>query len=243
MKIRTRIGLLIPSTNTTCEPDFYRVTPPDVTVHTHRLWLTNDDGGARGMDHMNAEVEQGARYLKTASVDTVAYGCTTGSFYKGSGYDDELLEIIRNASGVPAVATAPAVTQALRSLGAERISVATPYPEWINGQLGGYYQSLGFEVLNVEGEPEAAKAGHQGINDQVPESILDFAPLVCRPDADVLFCSCTAWRSFEIVEELERRVGRPVVTSNQATIWATLRQLGRVPKDRAFGTLFSQAAD
>ncbi len=240
MSVRTRIGLLVPSTNTTCEPDFYRVVPSGVTVHTHRLWLTNDDDGAEGMDEMNADAEQGARYLKTAAVDAIAYGCTTGSFYKGPGYDDELLKIIRNAAGVPAVATAPAVIQALRSLGAKRISVATPYPEWVNIQLKKYYQSLGFEVLNVQGEPKAAEAGHQGINDQAPESILDFAPEVCKPEADILFCSCTAWCSFEVVEELERRVGRPVVTSNQATIWATLKQLRLDVKDSMFGALFAQ---
>ena len=67
MSVRTRIGLLLPSTNTTCEPDFYRVVPSDVTVHTHRLWLTNDDEGAEGMDEMNADAEQAATSTATAS--------------------------------------------------------------------------------------------------------------------------------------------------------------------------------
>ena len=105
MHVRKRIGLLVPSTNTTCEPDFYRTISAETTVHTHRLWLTNDSGDADAVDRMNAEVEQGARYLKTANVDVVVYGCTTGSFYKGPGYDSEMLELIEAASGVPAVAT------------------------------------------------------------------------------------------------------------------------------------------
>ena len=136
---------------------------------------------------MNAEVERGARYLKTAAVDVVAYGCTTGSLYKGSGYDGELLKIMQTASG------APAVVEALRFLGAEKISVATPYPDWNNRRFRPYYEAAGFQVLNVEGEPTAAKAGNHGINDQSPESIMEFALRVCRPEADVLFCSCTAW--------------------------------------------------
>ena len=133
MPVRKRIGLLVPSTNTTCEPDFYRTISVETTVHTHRLWLTNDSGDADAVDRMNAEVEQGARYLKTANVDVVVYGCTTGSFYKGPGYDSEMLELIEAASGVPAVATSPAAAEALRSVGAKKISVATPYPDWNNG--------------------------------------------------------------------------------------------------------------
>ncbi len=242
MSIRTRIGLLVPSTNTTCEPDFYRVMPPDVSVHTHRLWLTNDNDGEEGINRMNSEAEQGARYLKTAAVDAIAYGCTTGSFYKGPGYDNDLLNSMQAASGAPAVATAPAAVEALRLLGAKRISVATPYPDWNNRQLRAYYEGCGFEVLNVEGEPVASKAGSQGINDQDPASVLAFAPEACHPEADVLFCSCTAWRSFEVVQELEERVGRPVITSNQVTAWATMRKLGISNPDPAFGSLFSRTA-
>ena len=234
MTIRTRIGLLVPSTNTTCEPDFYRVAPPDVTIHTSRLWITNEAEEEQAMDRMNAEVERGARYLKTAAVDVVAYGCTTGSLYKGSGYDGELLKIMQTASG------APAVVEALRFLGAEKISVATPYPDWNNRRFRPYYEAAGFQVLNVEGEPTAAKAGNHGINDQSPESIMEFALRVCRPEADVLFCSCTAWRSFEVVQELERRLGRPVLTSNQATAWAALKRLGISRPDPSFGTLFTR---
>jgi maleate cis-trans isomerase len=243
MTIRTRIGLLVPSTNTTCEPDFCRVAPQDVTIHTSRLWLTDEAQGEQAMDRMNSEVEQGARYLKTAAVDVVAYGCTTGSFYKGSGHDGELLRLMQSASGAPAVATAPAVVEALRFLGAEKISVATPYPDWNNRRFKPHYEGAGFQVLNVEGEPTAARAGNQGINDQSPESIVEFASQVCLPEADVLFCSCTAWRSFEVVQELEQRVGRPVLTSNQATAWAALKRLGISRPDPSFGVLFTRSAE
>jgi len=83
MGLRKRIGVMVPSTNTTFEADFQMVAPRDVTTHGQRLWLTNDAEGEAGMDRMNAEVESGARYLATASVNVVVYGCTTGSFYRG----------------------------------------------------------------------------------------------------------------------------------------------------------------
>jgi maleate isomerase len=237
MGLRKRIGVMVPSTNTTFEADFQLVAPPDVTIHGQRLWLTNDAAGEAGMDRMNAEVESGARYLATARVDVIAYGCTTGSFYRGPGWDREMIALMERAAGVPAVATSPSVVDALRFFGAKRISVATPYPQWNNQKLRAYLEAAGFEVLNVDGEPRAARSGNQGINDQDPESVVEFASRICRPEADALLCSCTAWRSVEAVGEIERRVLKPVVTSNQASIWAAFRALGLTPKLRGFGRL------
>jgi maleate cis-trans isomerase len=234
---RKRIGVMVPSTNTTCEADFQLTVPRDVTIHGQRLWMTNEGTGDEAYLRMNAEIESGARYLATARVDVVVYGCTTGSFYKGPGWDREMLEVIRREAGVPAVATSPSVVEALRFFGARRISVATPYPEWNNRRLRAYLEAQGFEVLNVDGEPEAAAAGNQGINDQDPETVVEFASRVCRLEADALLCSCTAWRSVEAVAAIEARIGRPAVTSNQSTIWTALRALGISASIAGFGRL------
>ena len=242
MSPRKRIGVMIPSTNTTCEADFQMTVPRDVTIHGQRLWMTNEGTGDAAYVRMNGEIESGAKYLATASVNVVAYGCTTGSFYRGPGYDRELIETITKAAGVPAVAAAPAVVEALRHFGARRISVATPYPEWNNQRLRAYLEASGFEVLNVEGEPRAAASGNQGINDRDPEEVVAFAARVCRPEADALLCSCTAWRSVEAVAELERRTGKPVVTSNQASIWMAFRALGLTTPLKGFGRLLESLA-
>jgi maleate cis-trans isomerase len=242
MAARTRIGLMVPSTNTTCEADFQLAVPRGYTVHGQRLWLTNDALGEEGMLRMNAEIETGARYLATARVDAISYGCTTGSFFKGPGWDGEMIALIERTARVPAVATSPSVVEALRSLGARRLSVATPYPEWNNVRLRAYLEAQGFEVLNLEAEPTAAKAGNQGINDQDPSVIVEFASRACRADADALLCSCTAWRSVEAAEEIEQRTGKPVVTSNQASIWMTLRRLGHAAPVAGFGRLLRSLA-
>jgi maleate cis-trans isomerase len=120
--------------------------------------------------------------------------------------------------------------------------VATPYPDWNNQRLRAYLEAEGFDVLNVDGEPHAAASGNQGINDQSPESVVAFASRVCRAEADALLCSCTAWRAVEAVDALERRTGKPVVTSNQATIWMALGAIGVTEPVRGFGRLFERAA-
>jgi maleate cis-trans isomerase len=237
MAIRKRVGVMVPSTNTTFEADFQMVAPRNVTIHGQRLWLTNEAQDAEGMNRMNAEVESGARYLATAKVDVVVYGCTTGSFYRGPGWDKEMIEVMERAAGVPAVATSPSVVEALRFFGARRISVATPYPEWNNRQLRAYLEALGFEILSLDGEPRAARSGNQGINDRDPEEVVEFASKVCKPEADALLCSCTAWRSVEAVGEIERRIGKPVVTSNQSCIWKAFRAIGLTAPIKGYGKL------
>ena len=108
--------------------------------------------------------------------------------------------------------------------------------------LRAYLEAQGFEVLNVDGEPRAAAAGNQGINDQDPESVVEFASRACRPEADALLCSCTAWRSVEAASAIEQRTGRPVVSSNQSTIWTALRALGVTRPIAGFGRLLESLA-
>src|SRR5947209_17512892 len=118
MALRKRIGVMVPSTNTTFEADFQLVAPRDVTIHGQRLWLTNGDEGAAGMDRMHAEIQSGAKYLATANVNVVLYGCTTGGFYRRPAYDRDMLQTISKAAGVPAVAAPAAALDPLRRLAA-----------------------------------------------------------------------------------------------------------------------------
>ena len=241
MATRTRIGLIVPSTNTTAEADFGLAAGKDVTIHSHRMWMGKDTPEGDCLDLMNQDVEGAARYLATANMDLIVYACTGGSFFDGSGHADPMIRMIEDVSGVPAVGTADSVLEALKSIGVKRISVASPYPDWLNEQLAGYYNQAGFEVLNVEGEAEAFEQGALGINARSPESVVEFAGNVCNPEADALFCSCTAWRAMEASAELESRLSKPVVTSNQATVWAAFKKLGVEP-DPGFGSLIDSLA-
>jgi maleate cis-trans isomerase len=104
--------------------------------------------------------------------------------------------------------------------------VATPYPEFANEKLRVYFESNGFQVLNVDGDPSICLAGTQEINEHNPREIAKFAAAAVRSEADALFLPCTAWRTLEVAEELEQRLGKPVVTSSQATIWRCLLTAG-----------------
>ena len=232
------MGLMVPATNTTFEADFALVVAKEVTLHSHRLWMSGDVESEDFIDKVNEEVEEAAKYLAMAKVEVIAYGFTTGSFYRGIAYSKQLEERIQKAAGVPGVTPATAIVEALHYFEAKKISVATPYPEWNNAMLLRYLDEAGFDVLNLEGDPRPASiAIREPMWDQEPESIVDFASKVCLLEADVLLCPCTAWRALEVVEELEQRLGIPVVTANQTAIWATFRKLGICRSIHGFGRL------
>ncbi len=156
--------------------------------------------------------------------------------------------ITKYAGGVPAVGTSPAVVSAMRHMNAKRLAIVTPYPDWNNERLGQYMTAMGFAVEMLEGNTDGLAdeyRGNQGVNNQLPQHVAQFAiEQVSRKqglNADVVFCSCTAWRSMEAAQAIEAACGLPVITSNQATIWASLRELGLTRSPIVgFGSLLSE---
>jgi maleate cis-trans isomerase len=214
--------------------------PDGVTVHSHRLWLDIDYANEAAIDHLNAQLRDGARHLAAAAVEVIAMAGTTNSFYKGTDGSAWMESEMHAGSGLPSVASSPSVAQALRHYGARKISIATPYPDWNNERLREYFTSAGFDVLNVDGDPRIADGHAQHMNDQDPSDIADFAVGICRDQADALFCSCSGWRSMEAAAEMERRTGKLVVTTNQATIWRALNLIGINQAKAGFGRLLAE---
>lgn len=222
---RVRIGLIIPATNTTAEPDFVRALPAHVTVHSSRIWLPESSVTAEALDDMNKHIEVATRHLTEAGVDAIVYGSTAGSFYRGEKFGTSLQERIESIAGIPAVITATAVVQALRHLDGQSVAVATPYNAWENARLQEFLSQNGIGVIRIEGDPDGAAHGGRGHSNLSPASAFAFAQSVWDERADLLFCACTAWRTLEIAADLEDHIGRPVVTANQASLWAVSKLL------------------
>ena len=211
--------------------------PFGVTVHSHRLWLDRDVELQTRFERMNSEIEAATKYLCSLKLSAIAYCCVGGSLYRGAGWDREILQLLESASGgTPAFATSPSETKALRSVGAKKVSVITPYPDWHNQRLEQYLEAKGFEVLNLDGHPTPA-SGKVEIYEHDTEEIIEFGIQKCRPEADVLLCSCTDWRSLEVASRLEELTGKTVITSNQATIWDISSKLGITGPIDGYGRL------
>lgn len=218
---RGRLGLIVPSSNTTNEPEFTDALPAGVSLHTARMRLV--DVAADDLSAMADDVERCADLLATADVDVVAYGCTTGSLVHGPGYDREIEARIADQADVPAVATAASIKRAFEALDVESVAVTTPYSEELNDREASFLEDAGFDVVEMEG---LGIDSNVEIGEQYPETAAKAAREADTADADAVFVSCTNYRTFEAIPELEAELDKPVVTSNQATLWDALGRLG-----------------
>lgn len=217
---RGRLGLVVPSSNTTAEVEFSQYTPEGVSIHAARMPLesvTVDE-----LDSMSADASRAAKLLGHANVDVVAYACTTGSLLHGPGFDAELEEALSTAAGVPAVATARSVVRALNTIGAERIAVATPYTADLDERERDFLEAAGFEIVAMDGRAIKANTaiGALGPGD-AHDQVVTLSETAERVDA--IFISCTNYRAIDAVESLESELEIPVITSNSATLWDACR--------------------
>lgn len=232
---RGRLGLIVPSSNTTNEPEFAQYLPDGVSVHTARMELA--DTNAEALQEMAADAERCATLLRTADVDVIAYGCTTGSLVNGPGYDEKIESQLSDHAAVPVVATAASIKRAFEALDLKSLSIVTPYITELNEQEAEFLEAAGYEITGIDGlgiEPNTE------IGAQTPETAYRQARKLDISDADGIFVSCTNFRTFEIIDKLERDLGKPVVTSNQATLWDALQTIDVSAEPSALGTLFAK---
>ncbi len=238
-----RIGLLVPSRNTTMEPEFNRLIPHGVSAHAARMVLKETSPTA--LMQMEREVYRAASVITAVNPDVIVVGCTSGSFIKGLGYDQEMMKKIKRLTQTPALTTSTAVIEALRLLQVKKVAVATPYTEAVNEREKEFIEAHGIQVAAIMGlgystprksYPLAAKPVSL-IGLLEPSVAYKLAMEVDTKDADGLFISCTNFRTVEIIEALEKNAGKPVVTSNQATLAMALKMLGVREKIKGFGVL------
>jgi len=222
---RGRIGLITLATDTSVLPEYARAMPDGVAVYPAPIVLPRGEVTAAALTEMLADdqLERTARLLTWANVDVIVFACTTGSLVRGLGWDRELIVRIERASGLPATTTTTAVLAALRTVGATSLAIATPYIDELNAIERRFFTESGFRVAAITG---LSCATDPEIGRLEPEDASALVERIDSPEADAIFISCTNWHCLSAVEPIERRLGKPVVTSNLAGAWAALRQIG-----------------
>lgn len=238
---RGRIGLLVTAVNTTLEPDFNRLAPDGVSVHAARMRLRSGTSSVDLIESLSEPsdvIEAKVMELADARVGVILYGCTSGSFAAGPDGDHVLQEVMTRAGRIPFVTTTAASVDALRALGIERPAVVTPYPAEVNARLESYLLKSGLTPTGVGGVEEPDVAGHAAHS---PDDIHAMAVAGDHPGADGVFISCTQLRALDVVERLERDLGKPVVAANQASLWKSLAVLGIPDPIPGYGRLMRLA--
>ncbi len=227
-----RFGWIVPSWNSVTEFEVQRLAPPGVSQHFTRIAHTEDSPAA--FDAMARHAPEAALLLAHASVDAICYACTSGSFFRGYDYDRDLATELTAQAGTPVVTMADALVQSARHLGMRRIAVAAPYEPWLLEALVSFLEAAGLRVLRSAGLGEQANVRH------TPAEAVALARSAWDPAADGLVMSCGNFRTLEAIGRIERELGRPVVTSVQASVWAMCRATDAAGPRRPAGMLFRQ---
>jgi len=226
-------GMLVPSTNTTCEIEFRRL-PPDLQVHTGRL---GKNGHTPFCPSLDADVAYQAKLLGDARVEAIVLVQTSASLF-ADDYDAVTVKRMGEASGVPCLTSAPAIGEALRALGASRIAIATPYSPEVIARARHYYETkYGMTVAAAEslGGVDAYTIGKMDAGmAQAAFARID------RPDIDALMLPGGNFPTLDFIAPWERQFGKPVITTNQAALWGILRTMGVSASLPEWGRLLAQ---
>jgi len=234
----TRIGLIIPSSNRMVEEEMVRHLPPGFVAHVARLRMTGAHRAS--IDAVIPRVEEAAATLTDARAAVVAFHCTANSTAEGLEGEEKLLAALRRAGAPQATTTASALRHALESLRARRIVLLTPYSAHTTEEEAAFLAKAGFEVIAARG---FALHGSDAYCATPAQFWRDRALEAARPDADAYLLSCANISVFPVIEALEQKLGRPVVTSNQAVIFAALSLLGATDRRNCPGRLFDRLSE
>ncbi|MFD4401906.1 Asp/Glu/hydantoin racemase [Nocardia sp. NPDC058499] len=215
------IGVIAPF-DLALERELWRWAPLEVSLH-----LARTPYEPVPVSLAMAELVSDATHLTAATrnvlhvePEVVAYLCTSGSFIKGIEYERSLRETICRAGAANAVTTSGALLEAIGHLGITKLSIMTPYDEVLTGKLRDFLDEAGCAV--VRSDHLGLGGGIWKVNYRtIAERILG----ADDPRAEAIFVSCTNLPTYDIIEPLEKVLGKPILTANQLTMWACLGRM------------------
>jgi maleate isomerase len=171
---------------------------------------------------MTRDADAAAELLRQTGVDFICYCCMASSIVKGWDWERRLLAQLAGKAGKGIASANSALCDALSLLGARRLAVITPYPATLNALLPNFFATAGFQVTSMAGPQINEVAAVRAVS---PESIRHAARSLPLHEADALCLLATDMETFPLIALLERELGLPVLSNNQAMLWSSLRAL------------------
>jgi maleate isomerase len=172
---------------------------------------------------MTGDAEAAAELLRQTGVDFICYCCMASTIVKGWEWERRLLARFSDKARKGVASANSALKDALMQVAAKRLALVTPYPASLNALLPEFFAAGGFEVKTIAG-PQVQEVS--AVRELSPDRIYRAARTLALNEVDAVCLLATDMRTFPIIDALERDLGLPVLTSNQALLWASLRALG-----------------
>ena len=233
-KTNPRIGLITLGSDFRIEKDFNNVIyGRDIDLYVNRIHcynpLTNETLAKMADDITDVTKD----ILPDQKIDCVAYGCTSGTV--AAGYD--VIKDKVNLAKPEAKVTTP-ITSAIKALnvmGINKISIFTPYTKTINDSVVSYFEK---ENVCVNSLTYFDIASDLDIGKVDEDYLFEVLSKIDLEDSDALFVSCTALPVLSIIDQLEKKLNKIVLSSNQTLIWDTLNLIGNKDPVVGFGKIF-----
>jgi maleate isomerase len=233
---RKKFGVIVPSTNTIVEPDFYRMMVPGVTAHTSRIWirdqnLSSDDAFAALLEQIRQEIRYAVERVMTAEMDYMVMGMSAETFWGGVEGNRHFIQNIKEWSGLGVATGAEACERALQLFGARKIAVVTPYQPIGGEHVRKFFSEIGCEVVRLkELKCPTAVAIAQVSEAELRQALIE----VNGDDVEALVQVGTNLSMVQLADEAERWLGKPVIAINAAIWWLALRENG--VEDKVYGS-------
>ena len=235
----TRIGLVVPPGNVAMERELAMYLADGIAMNVNRLSRPTPAVTKESLLEMINSVDQVVRDLAMCfpKPEIIIYGCTSGSFVSGPGREGEIAQRITDGVGIKAVTTSSAILMGLEAVGAKRVFMLTPYIADVAAQEVALLEHYGYELGGTDSfdcydTRDIAKISTA----EVEAVILRHAKEI--EGCDSVFISCTQLLTMDRIDAMEKALGKPVVTSNQASLWAALKMIGARASRNAPGRLF-----
>ena len=233
-KSNPRIGLIALATDFRIEKDFINVIKDqDIDFFVNRIHCYAPLTSENLIKMSNTVTEISEDILPNEKIDCVVYGCTSGTI--AAGY--EVIKKKVNLAKPEAKVTTPstAAINALRKMNIKNISIFTPYSKALNDDVVKYFENQNFKItsnayFDITNDLDIGKVDEDYLYKTLLEMDLG--------NADCLFISCTALPALSIIEKLEQKLNKVVLSSNQVLIWDTLQSIGKKSSIDGFGKLF-----
>jgi maleate cis-trans isomerase len=230
-----RVGMLIPSSNTSIEREYPRWMPRSLSFHFARLTMTRLD--AEGMAEQLADMQRAVASLADARVEAVLLCQTAASYWMGQAWDAGIRREMTAWCKAPAMTAAQTVLDALAALGATRIGFAAPFPEEIGQASLRYLEASGIAILATR---FGGYRDNFAIAEMPPEQVIDLACGADHPEAQAVLLPGGNMPCLEVADAIEARIGKPVISTNQAGMWALLERFGVPDRIDGAGTLLRE---
>ena len=234
-ELNPKIGLIALSSDYMIEKDFISVIKDKkIDFFVNRIETFNPLTSENLIKMSEKITEVTKDILPDEKIDCVAYGCTSGTIAAGYNSIEEKIKKAKPNTSVTTPSTA--AVNALKKLDIKKIYLFTPYPKKLNNEVIEFFKKEGFEIksnsyFEIESDIDIGKVD--------PEYLYEGLSNINLNDADALFISCTALPALAIIDRLEKKHGKMVLSSNQALIWETLEKIGMNKSVSGFGKLFS----